>query len=178
MIVKFKNVKDCIKDNFDKCNTIVNEEHAGFAVTLEVLATLCMLFVFLNATLYILRVMDVQRYMNTVMTSTAAQAARWGGADSKAYKDNVSNVPLITTAQQQLNYVAADFSPVISGNPAKITYDSQPITITIRYSLPSVFSTMSKVNGVNGNSYDMYAKTRDMKMQVSVSSVMEAGKLL
>lgn len=160
--------------NFSKC---MNEEHGGFAVTLEVLCTLVMLCVFLNSTLYILRVMDVQRYMNTVMTSTAAQAARWGGANSKAYKDNVSSQSLMSTAQDQLNYVASDFNPVITGNPAKITYNSQPITITIRYGLPSLFSTMSKVNGV-GSSYDMYNKTRNMSMKVSVNSVMEAGKLL
>lgn len=136
-----------------------------------------MLCVFLNFTLYMLRVMDVQRYMNTVMTSTAAQAARWGGSDSKAYKDNVSNTSLLVNAQNQLNYVASDFSPIIYGGPAKITYNGQPITISIKYSLPSVFSTMSKVNGVN-KSYDLYSTTRNMSMSVSVNSVMEAGKLL
>lgn len=166
------------KDSLNKFSALLQEEHDGFAVTLEVLATLCMLVVFLNMTLYVLRVMDVQRYMNTVMTSTAAQAARWGGTDTKAYKTNVSSTPLMTTAQQQLNYAAADFNPVITGTPAKITYDSQPITISVRYGLPSVFATMSKVNGVDGRNYDMYSVTRNMSMQVSVSSIMEAGKLL
>lgn len=155
----------------------LNEEHAGFAVTLEVLATLSMICVFVNFILYFLRVMDTQRYMNTVMTSTAAQASRWGGTNTKAYSENISSTPLITTSQQQLNYVAADFNAVITGSPAKITYDSQPITISIRYSLPSVFSTMSKVNGVGG-SYDMYRDTRDMRMSVTVNSIMEAGNLL
>lgn len=178
MIAKINGIKSNARKSLNKCNDIINEEHAGFAVTLEVLATLSMLVAFLNATLYILRVMDVQRYMNTVLTSTAAQAARWGGTDSKAYKDNVSETSLLDNARQQLKHVVSDFGPFIDGNPPKITYNGQPITITIEYNLPSVFSTMSKVNGIDGNSYDMYEKTKKMKMQVTVNSVMEAGKLL
>lgn len=169
----FKNSK--LKHSID--NILVNE-HAGFAVTLEVLVTLVMMFTFLIMTLYFLRVMDVQRYMNTVMTSTAAQASRWGGVNSNAYRVNVSTTPLITTAQQQLQYVASDFNPVITGSPNKITYNGQKITIKIKYSLPSVFSTASKVYSPSSGSYDMYTKTRNMSMSVSVNSIMEAGKLL
>lgn len=157
---------------------IMKENHNGFAITLEVLATLAMMCVFINFTLYMIRVMNVQRYMNTVMTSTAAQAARWGGANSKAYKDNVSTVPLMQTAQSQLKYVAEDFNPVISGSPEKIENNGDKITITIKYGLPDVFSTMSNINSVSGKNYDMFEKTKEMKMQIVVNSVMEAGKLL
>lgn len=162
---------------YKKFKEIMNEEHGGFAVTIEVLCTLIMFTTFLNFTLYFLRVMDVQRYMNTVMTSTAAQASRWGGANTKAYRDNISNVPLLVTAQGQLNYVASDFNPVITGTPDKISNNGDKITICINYSLPPVFSTMSKVNGFS-SSYDAYNKTRNMRMQISVNSIMEAGKLL
>lgn len=159
-------------------NTL-NDEHGGFAVTLEVLATLVMLFTFLVMILYFLRVMDVQRYMNTVMTSTAAQASRWGGVNSKAYRENISTKPLLITAQEQLDSVASDFGATISGTPLdKISYDGERITIKISYHLPEVFSTMSKVNGVSGNSYDSFSKTKNMSMKVSVSSIMEAGGLL
>lgn len=161
----------------ERLKSQLKQEHGGFAVTLEVLATLVMLFVFLIMILYFLRVMDVQRYMNTVMTSTAAQAARWGGVDSKAYEDNISSTPLLTTAQSQLNLVASDFGAVITGSPDKISYDAQKINIRVSYHLPSVFSTMSKVNGLD-SSYDAYNATRNMSMQVNVNSIMESGRLL
>lgn len=153
-------------------------EHNGFAVTLEALATIVMLFVFLIMILYFLRVMDVQRYMNTVMTSTAAQASRWGGVDSKAYEDNISTTPLLTTAQSQLDLVASDFGARISGNPSKISHDGDQITVKITYHLPPVFSTMSQVHSISGNSYDSYSQLANMSMQVSVDSIMEAGRLL
>ena len=161
----------------DKIRNTLKEEHNGFAITLEVIATLAMMTVFLVTTLYILRVMNVQRYMNTVLTSTAAQASRWGGVNSKAFRDNISSTPLLVTAQEQLNYVAPDFNAKISGNPSKISYNGETITIRISYGLPPVFDTMSKVNVPTG-SYNLYNQTRNMKMSVTVHSIMEAGKLL
>lgn len=158
--------------------TELNKEHYGFAICLEVIVTLAMIFIFLNMNLYVLRVMNVQRYMNTVMTSTAAQAARWGGADSEAYAKNISSTPLLKTAQNQLNMVAMDFSPKISATPDKIKNSGDEITVTIKYHLPPVFSTMSKVYSSSGDSFNMYNKTRNMKMQIKVRSIMEAGKLL
>ena len=166
-----------IKNENRNINNILNEEHGGFAITLEVIATLAMMCVFLTMTLYFLRVMNVQRYMNTVMTSTAAQASRWGGVNTKAYSENISSTPLLITARQQLNYAATDFNPIITGTPDKITSNGQKITITVKYSLPPVFSTMSNVNGVS-SSYNMYNQTRNMRMSISVNSIMESGKLL
>lgn len=162
-----------------KNKSILNEEHSGFAITLEVIATLVMLCIFLNLTLYILRVMNVQRYMNTVMTATATQASRWGGINSNAYHNNVSSTPLLVSAQYQLTYVANGFNAVIGGSPDKISNNGDKITIWIDYTLPSVFQTsgMSKVSGVN-ESHDMYDKTKIMRISVTVNSIMEAGKLL
>ena len=160
-----------------KIKSTLEQKHSGFAISLEVIATLIMMCVFLNMTLYVLRVMNVQRYMNTVLTATATQASRWGGVDTKAYYSNVSNTPLLASAQEQLTAIAPDFNTAIAGSPDKITENGQGITITILYSLPSVFSTLSKVNG-NGDSYDMYDSTRDMHISVTVDSIMEAGKLL
>lgn len=155
----------------------LQKEHAGFAVTFEVMITLVSLCVMLNFTLYILRVMDVQRYMNTVMTSTASQASRWGGVNTKPYASNVSSTTLLATAQSQLDYVAVGFNAKITGSPDKITNIGDSITIIINYTLPSVFSTMSDVNVSNG-SYDMYTQTKTMQMYIDVRSVMEPGRLL
>ena len=161
-----------------KLNNILEEEHAGFAITLEVLATLFMITMFISFTLYFLRVMDVQRFMNTVLTSTAEQASRWGGVNSNAYKNNISNEPLLTTAQTQLNSIASDFNPKISGTPDKINEDGDKITVKITYSLPKIFSTMSKVNSIDGNSIDTYSTLKNLHMQISVNSIMESGALL
>lgn len=169
------------KNNYsshNKLKDILNEEHSGFAVALEVLATLVMCCVFLCMILYILRVMNVQRYMNTVMTATAAQASRWGGVSTNAYKNNVSTEPLIVTGQNQLNIVARDFGATLYGTPSKIQNDGDKIKITIKYHLPPVFQTMSKVSSADGGQYDMYNKTKNMNMSVTVGSIMEAGKLL
>lgn len=155
----------------------LNKEHEGFAITFEVIATLAMFTVFTVFTLYMLRVMNVQRYMNTVMTATAAEASRWGGTNTRAYSVNVSSTPLMVTAQNELNYVASDFNPKIKGTPQKITHDGDLITITVEYSLPPVFGSMSKVNSSPGT-YDMYGTVRNMKMKVSVHSIMSPGKLL
>ena len=153
-------------------------EHEGFATTLEVIVTLAIMTTFLCLTLYILEVMNVQRYMNTVLTSTAAQAARWGGVNSNAYRNNVSSTPLITSAQNQLNSVASDYGAIITGGPNKITNNNQKITLRISYQLPNAFHSISKVTSPDGSQYDMWEKTKNMSMQVSVNSIMEAGKLL
>ena len=163
--------------NYFSLYNILNEEQGGFAITLEVIATLAMMCTFLTTTLYLLRVMNVQRYMNTVMTTTAAEASRWGGGNTRAYRENISSTPLKTTAQQQLYYAARDFNPIITISPDVVRLNSEKITVRIKYSLPPVFSTMSNVSNITG-SYDMYNKTRNMNMHVSVNSIMESGKLL
>lgn len=168
------NKNDGIKSKF---TSILNEKHSGFAITIEVIVTLAMCCIFLTCTLYILKVMNVQRYMNTVMTSTATQASRWGGVNTKTYRNNVSSTSLINQAQSQLDLIASNFNPKITGSPNTIASSNQKITIKIEYSLPNAFEALSTVNNTSG-SYDMYTKTRDMNMQISVYSIMEPGKLL
>lgn len=158
-------------------NKMLMSKHQGFAMTLEVMATLFMITVMINLTLYNMRVMNVQRYFNTILTSTAAQASRWGGTNTKAYKANVSNVDLLTTARQQLIEVAPDYNPSIYGTPEKIRKDSDKITITINYRLPSVFSTYSKVHSLNGKPVEMYSSSTK-SMSISINSVMGSGDLL
>lgn len=157
-----------------KLTMFLYEEHGGFAITLEVMATLVMITIFLSFNLYILRVMNVQRYMNTVLTSTASEASRWGGVNTNAYKLAIgTEESLLGTAQKQLENVAGDFEPEISGEPSSITTNGDKITITIKYHLPDVFSTMSHVG-----SYNMYNKTKDHTLTISVNSIMNSGSLL
>lgn len=156
---------------------VLMAKHQGFAMTLEVLATLFMLTTLINLTLYNIRVMNVQRYFNTILTATAAQASRWGGMDTKAYRANVSNVNLLTIARQQLVEVAPDYSPSIVGNPNRISSDSEKIHVTIYYRLPSVFSTHSKVTALDGSQAEMYS-SNVKSMSISIGSVMGSGDLL
>lgn len=151
---------------------LFNEEREGFAITLEVLVTLVVITMFLTMNLYILRVMNVQRYMNTILTSTAAEASRWGGTNSNAYRKNVSSTPLLEIANAQLNAVAPGYNCHISGSPETITSNGEKITITITYQLPSVFQTMSMVGGTN-----MYL-TGTRTMSIAVNSIMSPGSLL
>jgi hypothetical protein len=161
---------------------VLCEEHCGYALTLEVIATLAMASMMITLCLFTVRVMNVQRYMNTVMTSTAADAARWGGNFTKAYRMNVSDVSLQDTALQQLKYVAPDFfvqeDDGISVTPDVIQSDDASIVVTVNYSLPGVFDTMSRVNSVSGKSVNLYTKLQRMQMRVKVYSIMNGGKLL
>ena len=157
----------------------IKEEHKGFLMTLEVLVTLVIMFSFVTMDLYILRVMNIQRFMNTVLTSTAEQASRWGGINSQPYKDNVNgSESLVDVAQKQLTLVAKEYNPKVTGSPNYISKNSDKINISISYSLPSAFSTYSKVNPNGDDAYNMYEKTSNMNLSVSVNSIMKAGKLL
>lgn len=153
----------------------LKQKHKGYAITFEVICTLLMFITFITMTLYVLRVMNIQRFMNTVMTSAAAQASRWGGNYTKAYAINVGKDPIQAIAQEQLDRIAGDFRPEIVIFPDKISSNNDPIFVEISYELPPIFGTMSKIN-LPGASYDMY--TKDMKMSIFVRSIMEPGSLL
>lgn len=157
---------------------VLNDEHNGFAVTLEVLATLFMFTMFMCTTFYILRVMNVQRYMNTILTSTAAEASRWGGTNTNAYRLNVDTTPALVKAQQELNYLCLDYGATITGGPSTINAIGDPITIQISYHLPPVFQTFGKVTALDGSQTDMYATTNYLGMQITVYSIMSPSKLL
>lgn len=178
---------------------MLKEEHTGFVITFEVMATLFMFCVFTVLTLYILRVMNIQRYMNTVMTSTAAQASRWGGFYTNAYKVNVNGDHLLKIAQDELDAICPEYHAEIIGYIndtvvkashnangswaiSAIENDDDKITVSINYSLPPIFSDegkYNKVTSIDGDQFDMYESgLKDMSMSISVQSIMEAGKLL
>jgi hypothetical protein len=148
------------------------DKHGGFVITFEVIMTLVMVTTILTATLYLVKVMSAQRYMNTVLTSTTELVARWGGTDTRPYAENVSSTPIMTTAQEQLNDIAPDYSPVITCTPSKITTYSQNVSCTITYRIPTAWNNPledghSKVCGVdsctdldNGNPLNMQAFAR------------------
>lgn len=152
-------------------------EHGGFAITFEVLCTFSMMFMMLFFILFVMMVMNGQRYMNTVLTTTAAEAARWGGVNSRAYIVNISNESLLTSAQNQLNAVVPEFNARIGGVPNYITYDGQKITLWIQYSLPPFWASIGTVSGTNGN-YNMYNDVRNLSMTIQVNSIMVKGDLL
>ena len=159
----------------------LNKEHSGFAITLEVLATLFMFTVFMSIILYTIRTMNVQRYMNTILTSTASSVSRWGGYNTQAYKNNVNSTEnLLQTAQKQLEVVAplADWGSIITCDTPSITGNNQYITVKISYHLPPVFQDMSKVTALSGDQYDMYNKTNNLSMSISIKSIMKYGNLL
>lgn len=165
----------------NKVKNYYNKEHDGFVITLEVMVTMVMMFVFIIMILYFVRVMEVQRYFSTVLTSTAVAASRWGGVDSESYKKNISSNPgdsLLVKTNKQLSEIAVDYSAFIYGNPKNIQNNGEEITIAIQYSLPPVFSTMSTVTGDEGSQVDMYSLTKNMSMSIKVKSTTRSGILL
>ena len=184
--------------NVKKLKETLNEEHNGFAITFEVLCTLFMIFTMFFLILFVLMVMNGQRFMNTVLTTTAAEAARWGGVDSRAYSVNVGGAKLLTEAQNQLNNVVNNGSPsnlsgfraTIGGSPAYIQSDGDQITVYIRYHLPSPWHAIGVVQSAGGNgrevnthqqSTDLYNKIENsggLGMTIRVNSIMKSGRLL
>lgn len=158
---------------------LLQEEHSGFAITFEVLITVTMIFTFFFLILFVLMVMNGQRFMNTVLTSTAAEASRWGGVKTAAYASNVGGADIITSAQSQLNSIIPEFFPQIKGTPNKILNDGDNITITISYKIPSAFSSFGTVARSTGGSYNMYSDLSSRQtMSIKVKSIMKAGRLL
>lgn len=160
---------------------VLKNEHSGFAITLEVLFTLCTLFTFLTMFLYITRVMNLQRYMNTCLTSAAIQAARYGGNNTKAFHENVHSGSVSAYYTDKLNSIAKDYSGTFTGaqanlylqiSPEKIEYDTEPIHLTLTYTIPGVFSSYSKIGH-----YDMY-DGNSKTIRLTVNSIMKAGDLL
>jgi hypothetical protein len=164
-----------------RLKSLLQEEHGGFAITFEVLCTITMMFMFFFLILFVMMVMNGQRYMNTVLTSSAAEAARWGGVDTRPYSVNVGGTKLIDNAQNQLNQVVPEFNAVISGTPAKISTDGELITLRVVYHLPPFWAGIGVVNGPD-SSFDFYQSLErsgtGLSMEVSVRSIMKAGRLL
>lgn len=161
---------------------LLKEEHNGFAISLEVMLTLCIIFTFLSMFLYIDRIMNLQRYMNTCMTSAAIQASRYGGNNTKAFHENVIAGQTISEYyNNKLDQIAKDYGYSYNGaqasfnltiTPDRIRYDSQEINVVLNYYIPSSFSSYSKV--FNADMYDGNTK----QITVRVCSIMKAGELL
>lgn len=154
----------------------MKEKHKGFAATLEVMVTMAMLMMFMLVTVYTVRITNAQRYMNTVITSTAASAARWGGVNSNAFKKNVgSGMDGITLAKQQLGSLVNEYNIKFTKSADTITTDDGAITVGITYELPYIGELRNVENGLDKTSGISRTK---MSMSVTVYSVMEKGKLL
>ena len=156
---------------------LLEQKHAGFAITFEVLCTLAMLFTMLFMTIFVLMVMNGQRFMNTVLTTTAAEASRWGGTETRAYAVNVGGPSLLVSARSQLSSVVPEFDPRIDGGPPYIVNDGDKIWVEIRYSLPSPWASIGKVTG-RDRTVDLYSQLRNMSMRIEVHSIMGSGGLL
>ena len=163
----------------NKFTNLLNEEHNGFATTLEVMLTLVVIVMFLTLNLFILKVMNVQRFMNTVLTTTAAEGSRWGGLETNIYRENSrSEITLLEQANQNLESYFKDdlyeiYQPKLSGT-SKINDDRQ-VTVTINYYIPAPFIDLINWNGDNNNKAVL---GNEREMSVTVTSIVEPGILL
>ena len=162
-------------------NKTLKDEHCGFAISLEVMLTLCVLFSFFSFFLYTSRIMNLQKYMNTCMTSAAIQASRYGGNSTKAFRVNVTGGTTISDYYNtKLNQISKEFGSFtgaqanfnLSVSPERINYDGQQITVRLTYQIPGSFSSYSKV--FNTDMYDNGHKYYEIK----VNPIMRAGELL
>lgn len=157
---------------------MLKRKRKSFVATIEVMVTLVLITMMSSLTLYSIRVMDVQRYMNTVLTNSIAEASRWGGFDTLPYQNNVGGGTILGKAQNDLNRFAPDFHPKITGSPNKIG-STTVVQGRIDYHLPPVYGTISNiVSPSTGEEFNMYEGVRNLHMQSSAHSIMQPGILL
>lgn len=170
-----------MKKSFKKS---LKQKHGGFAMTVEVIATMALISVFVSLTLFILQAMNAQRYMNTVVASTATQAARYGGVNTTAYKASTEDTKsLLQDAKTQVDSILPNsvWHFTITGSPDKITNTNSWIEIKATYTLPNPFGSISKVTDTDNSQIDLMDSsflggTRSITMKVR--SLVKAGDLL
>lgn len=140
----------------------LKQKRKGYAITLEVIFTVMIISAMFNSTAYILTTLNTQRYMNTILTSTTIQVAKWGGTSSKAYEANGMKYDPIQNAQKELDRTASMFKPKISGEPKKVTTGNTKVSVSLRWRYPGLFFI------------DPIDKTLTLKME----SIMRPGDLL
>lgn len=164
------------------------EEHCGFAVTLEVMCTLVMLFAMIIFIVFLMMVMNAQRFMNTIMTSTAVEASRWGGNNTRSYQINTGEPPIQNTAQAHLDAIVPEYNASITVTPERISTPGERVYVTVRYHLPSAWQTIGTFTGGGAgsspptNAYNRLENRngygQGLTMSVSVCSVTKAGALI
>lgn len=179
----------------EKLLELLNQEHGGFAITFEVICTLTMMTTMIFLVIFLMMTMNAQRFMHTVLTTTAAEASRWGGYNTYAYHLNVngrtdySGENLVQTANKMLISVVPQFNPVLTCDTPKISHNGQKITVEIRYSIWDAFKSIGTVNSPSLNSgwrtLDLGTASGsggslggEMHMKIGVYSTMKAGSLL
>lgn len=116
-----------------------NRERKGYAITFEVLITIVLMTMFLNATTWVLTTINTQRFINTTLISTAVSIAKWGGTNSKAYAVNGVSEDLIKTSQTYLNKYAPSFNVKIKGEPKVITPSNNEVSCSVEWTYPKIF---------------------------------------
>lgn len=169
----------------NRTRQFLNKKRKGYAIAFEVMITLVLITLYIQVTLYSLVMLNAERYMNSVLTSTAIQTAKWGGTHTNAYLVNqVGGVSgnMGTTIQDNANALLARegydrmFGASILAGPKCIDENNDQITVTLRYKMPrfTVFS-MRFVQGDQGYS-QMGGDT--MTYSIKMHSIMRPGKLL
>lgn len=145
-------------------NKSLKSKRKGYAITLEVIMTLALIAMMLEVTTWLMSTMNAQRYMNTVVTSTTAQIAKWGGTDSKAYEANGMTYNIIENSQRELdNIVPESFDATISGGPSVISENNSKVYSKVSWNYPTVF-------GISiGSRQDV---------RIEMESIMRPGELL
>lgn len=162
------------------------KKHSGFVISLEVMLSLLIFTQFSNYTMYVMRIMNAERYISTILTSTASQAARWGGNNTKAFKNNSGNSGLTiqNIAQKQLDTQVSGFGATVSVTPETISGDTSPnniVTVQVSYTYPSAWNMQSKIIDGTGKSHDAGVGISDGSRRsktIKMPSIMEYGKLL
>lgn len=160
-----------------------NKKHGAFAISIEILVTLIMFTQITAFTFYSMRVMNGQRYLQTILYASAVQGSRWGGNNTNAWKNATGKEQSISdwyTNKLQGSY--SDFSPVLTITPDKID-SSMQVSATLSYQWPPFFQSGAKVMGSNGSGISGQTNQASWmggrkQIQVKIPSIMKNGTLL
>lgn len=141
----------------------MKRKRKGYMITLEVAVTILTLSLFIQATTYILLTLNTQRYVDTVLTTTAIQTSKWGGTNSNAYFANGMDYDVVANAQRELDRnLDPKFKAKITASPSKVTTSNNKVVCTISWTYPGIF----------------FMPEIDKTVTIKLDSIMKPGNLL
>lgn len=145
----------------------------GYVLTFEVIFTLAMMFTLMTITLYFLSALDAQRYMNTILTSTAIQMSKSGGR-SNSYTRLNGIEDIISSSQNELDRsMDGSFNAKIDGTPAAVTSTGEKVYVKLTWEYPPL-----NIVGYGFNIGDEIAGNKIEMYEIYMDSLVEPGGLL
>lgn len=162
---------------------LLTRKVGGFAITMEMLFTIAIFAILVNATLFCLYVLNLQNAVYSIGANATMEVARWGGTNTNSYRINSytrgygnivdrTNAELASiTSEKQVGLTSQVNARVVDAGPQKISRVGQDTYMTIQFNYPIPFTLGGSFMGKGANTY-----TRTISFRIP--SITNPGKLL